>query len=117
MATPSDDISILILGATGYIGGAIAAKLNKVYPDARYTAYARSADKANIVRKYGYEPLISTGNRAQDFVAIKEASKNVDVVINAADADDLELTKAILAGLRESLKRLPILLHTRSVLT
>jgi hypothetical protein len=48
-----------------------------------------------------------------DLVA-EEASK-ADIILNAADADDLELTKAILAGSKRTtiaVRRTPILIHT-----
>lgn len=113
MTASSNELSIFIFGVTGYLGGAIAYKLNQVYPDASYTAYVRSPEKAAIARQYGYEPLVSTGDKAKDLAAIKETSKNVDIVVNTADADDLVLTKAILEGLGESSKKLPLLFHIR----
>lgn len=39
--------------------------------------------------------------------------KASDVVLNCADADSLPLTEAILSGLEQSQKKLPVLIHTR----
>jgi hypothetical protein len=113
MATVSDDIEIFILGVTGYLGGAVAHGVKKAYPAARCSAWVRSQSKVDIILKYGFQPIVATGDAAHDMELVKAASANADVVINTADADDLALTSAILDGLKSSKKTLPILIHTR----
>jgi hypothetical protein len=51
----------------------------------------------------------------EDLDTIQSLAAQADIVVNAADADDLPLTKAILAGLKARSKSVsfkPILIHT-----
>ena len=52
----------------------------------------------------------------QELDRVASLSANADIVLNAADADDLPLTRAIISGLKERAKSKPglkpILLHT-----
>jgi hypothetical protein len=48
-----------------------------------------------------------------DLDIIEEQASKADIVLNAADADDLDLTNAILRGIkRTSIGKKPILIHT-----
>lgn len=48
-----------------------------------------------------------------DIALITEEASKADVILNAADADDLELTKAVLAGAKQTTTgKRPILIHT-----
>jgi len=48
-----------------------------------------------------------------DLDIIREEASKADVILNAADADDLDLTKAILAGAKSTKTgKTPILIHT-----
>jgi hypothetical protein len=48
-----------------------------------------------------------------DLDIIEEQASKADIVLNAADADDLDLTNAILKGIkRTSIGKKPILIHT-----
>lgn len=52
------------------------------------------------------------GSHSDHKLITEEASK-ADIVLNAADADDLDLTKAVLAGLKQTtIGKIPILIHT-----
>lgn len=48
-----------------------------------------------------------------DLDLITEEASKADIILNAADADDLDLTKAVLAGAKKTrIGKIPILIHT-----
>lgn len=82
-------------GASGYIGGSVAAHL--VAAGHHVTGLVRSQDKADAVRARGIEPLLGT---LDDADVLAQAARAADIVINAASADH----KAAAVALLESLK-------------
>jgi NAD(P)-dependent dehydrogenase (short-subunit alcohol dehydrogenase family) len=107
--------SILITGATGYIGGAVVDRL-LAHPDRSsfsISAIVRDTDKAKRFKSdYGVHAIVSS---LDDTNVLTDAASQADVVINAADADNAGATKAILAGLKARYERTgkaPILIHT-----
>ncbi|KZW01417.1 NAD(P)-binding protein [Exidia glandulosa HHB12029] len=105
--------SALVIGASGYIGGAILVELRKKYPDAVITALVRSSANNDALRGAGANTIVHADTK--DHAAVKDLVSNVDVVFNTADADNFELTKAVIDGLTERTKatgRRAILIHT-----
>lgn len=88
---------VLIVGATGYIGGSVAAKL--LERGHTIVGLARSQEKAAQLRTHGIAPLLGT---LADFNIIVEAARSADAVVNAANADDTFSVDAIIHGLAGS---------------
>ena len=97
-------MNIFVTGATGYIGGSIAAGL--IEQGHHVLGLIRSDRAAEQVKALGLEPL---RGHLHDNRAIREACKSVDVVINAADSDDPWVVATLLESLRGTGKTL---LHT-----
>jgi nucleoside-diphosphate-sugar epimerase len=97
-------VRVFITGATGYIGGSVAAKL--LENGHSVLGLVRSEDKAAQLKRLGVEPLLGT---LADFNTIAQAATQCDAVINTESADDLFAVEAILKGLAESGKPL---IHT-----
>lgn len=103
--------TVFVLGATGYIGGAVLVGYKKAYPDYNYVALVRSESGTPKVEALGVRVIKGSNS---DLNLIEEEASKADIVLNAADADDLELTKAVLRGIKRTTtgKRRPILIHT-----
>lgn len=105
--------SIFVLGATGYIGGAVCTGVRKTYPNVPTAALVRNPAHNDAVKAQGAR--IVQGSHSDYDLITKEASQ-ADLVINCADADDLPLTKAILKGMKQRKEtpgaKIPILIHT-----
>ncbi|HEX8536625.1 MAG TPA: NAD-dependent epimerase/dehydratase family protein [Cystobacter sp.] len=97
-------MKIFVTGASGYIGGSVAALLVKKGHQVR--GLVRSPAKAEGVRAQGIEPVLGS---LDDAALLEAEAKAADAVINAADSDHLGAVQALLAGLAGSGKRL---LHT-----
>ncbi|ORZ21068.1 hypothetical protein BCR42DRAFT_406757 [Absidia repens] len=87
--------SIYISGATGYIGGAVVAKLlsNKQFS---VTALVRNQEKANKLEQYGINTVIGS---LADSALIEEQVFKHDITITAANCDSLEEAQAVVKGL------------------
>jgi hypothetical protein len=74
-------------------------------------ALVRSEKNFKAVERLGIEVVHGSHS---DLSLITECCKNADIVLNAADADDLYLTNAVLTGLktRKDKSAPAILLHT-----
>ncbi|KAF9515085.1 hypothetical protein BS47DRAFT_1294327 [Hydnum rufescens UP504] len=108
----SRTLSIFVLGFTGYLGGAVSVALKKKYPSHEYIAFTRSQRKVAAIHSVGFKALVGTGNPENDREIITSAASVADIIINAADADDLALANAVIRGIEKSKKKLPILIHT-----
>ena len=97
-------MKIFITGASGYIGGSVAAHL--VAAGHQVTGLVRSREKADAVRARGIEPLAGTLDDAE---ILAQAARAADVVINAASADHAGAVNALLGALAGSGK---LFLHT-----
>src|SRR5438477_4225013 len=97
-------MKIFCTGASGYIGGSVAAHLAAT--GHQVTGLVRSADKADAVRAFGIEPVMGTLDDAQ---ILTRAAQAADVVVNAASADHKGAVVAILDALAGSGKAL---IHT-----
>ena len=90
-------MKIFCTGASGYIGGSVAAHLATAGHEV--TGLVRSADKADAVRALGIEPVMGTLDDAQTLARAAEAA---DVVVNAASADHRGAVTALLDALAGS---------------
>jgi len=75
-------MKIFCTGASGYIGGSVAANLAAA--GHHVTGLVRSADKAAALRPFSIEPVMGT---LDDAAVLSQAAKAADVVVNAASAD------------------------------
>lgn len=96
--------TIFLTGATGYIGGSIAARL--IQDGNRVRGLVRSAESAALLSARGIEPVL--GGLDDSELLTKEALA-ADAVINTASADHAGAIRALIAGLERSSKPL---LHT-----
>lgn len=95
---------IFMTGVSGYIGGAIAAKLIEKGIEVR--GLVRGQEKAGMLAARGIIPVL--GSLEDSDLLIQEA-KSSDGVINAADSDHRGAVEALIKGLKGSNKPL---LHT-----
>ena len=94
-------MKVFVTGATGYIGGSLSTKLLQIGHEV--FGLARSDDAAAALKKRGIEPLAGDINA---YTPIVEATKRVDAVVNAANADNAFIVHALLTGLRGTGKTL-----------
>ncbi|MBB2169713.1 NAD-dependent epimerase/dehydratase family protein [Gluconacetobacter aggeris] len=87
-------MKIFVTGASGYIGGSVAALLASKGHAVR--GLIRSPAKAESVRAKGIEPVIGT---LDDAALLRAEAAAADAVINAADSDHQGAVEALLAGL------------------
>jgi nucleoside-diphosphate-sugar epimerase len=90
-------MKIFCTGASGYIGGSVAAHLAAA--GHRVTGLVRSAEKADAIRAFGIEPVMGMLDNAQ---ILASAARAADVVINAASADHKGAVVALLDALAGS---------------
>jgi len=110
--------SVFLLGATGYIGGSILTDLKKAFPDVNITAATRSNASAAGLTSAGATPVVLNPAAADYHEKITELASKADIVINAADCDDLPLTEAVLKGLKKhkaETGKIPTLIHTSGI--
>ena len=88
---------IFCTGASGYIGGSVAAYL--VAAGHQVTGLVRSPEKADAVRARGIQPLLGT---LDDGERLKKAAQAADIVVNAASADHKGAVVAMLDALAGS---------------
>jgi nucleoside-diphosphate-sugar epimerase len=97
-------MKIFCTGASGYIGGSVAAHLAAA--GHQVTGLVRSPEKADSVRAYSIEPLLGT---LDDTEILSRAAQAADVVVNAANADHRGSVVALLEAIAGSAKPL---IHT-----
>ncbi|KAF8493612.1 hypothetical protein JB92DRAFT_3084922 [Gautieria morchelliformis] len=116
--------NLFILGATGYIGvffraqsvertGSVLTGILAAHPQFSVTALVRNQKDIEAVRAIGVARVVNGSH--EDLDTIQSLAAQADIVVNAADADDMPLTNAILAGLKARSKSVsfkPILIHT-----
>jgi hypothetical protein len=115
--------TVFYIGATGYIGGmyycsttwriitgpdltttslplgAVLADLVQAYPDIRVTALIRNPAHSAALKANNKVVDVVEGTFS-DLALITSQARNADITFNTGDSDDVELTKAILAGQR-----------------
>jgi nucleoside-diphosphate-sugar epimerase len=99
-----ENVKVFITGATGYIGGSLAARL--VAAGHQVLGLVRQQDKAAQLKARGIEPVLGT---LADLSVVASAARCADAVINAASSDDSFVADAIIEALAGSGKAL---LHT-----
>jgi uncharacterized protein YbjT (DUF2867 family) len=72
-------MKVFCTGASGYIGGSVAAHLAAA--GHQVTGLVRSQEKADAVRARGIEPLLGT---LEDGERLAHAAQAADIVVNAA---------------------------------
>ena len=97
-------LKIFITGASGYIGGSVAAAL--MAAGHQVSGLARSDEAAAALAKLGIRPVRGT---LDDTVILANAARDADVTVNAANAGHREAAAAMLKALADTDK---IFLHT-----
>ena len=97
-------MKIFITGASGYIGGSVAAAL--MAAGHRVSGLARSPESAVAIEKIGIEPVRGS---LDDVETLAQAARAADVTVNAASADHRAAVEAIVGALEGSGKTF---LHT-----
>jgi nucleoside-diphosphate-sugar epimerase len=90
-------MKIFLTGASGYIGGSIAAALIEEGHDV--SGLVRSESSAQAVKSFGIEPIPGS---LDDIEVLADAAARSDVVINAANADHEGAARALLQALEGS---------------
>lgn len=90
-------MKIFCTGASGYIGGSVAAHLAAA--GHQVTGLVRSQEKADAIRGRGIAPLIGT---LDDTETLARAAYAADVIVNAASADHKGAVDTLLAALAGS---------------
>jgi len=98
--------------------GAVLNDLVQAYPlDVRITALVRNPAHSDAIKSLNVVDVVE--GSFNDTALITSMARDADITINMGDSDDVELTKAILAGQRlrvtEDLKSPAVLLHTSGV--
>ncbi|EPQ52467.1 NAD P-binding protein [Gloeophyllum trabeum ATCC 11539] len=106
--------NILLIGATGYLGGTVLQRLLSHPERASFSisVLVRNTEKAKLLETFGVETIIGS---LSDLDKLEKAASSADVVFAIADCDDLNAAKAILAGLKQrhaKTGKQPILIHT-----
>ncbi|KAF8065200.1 hypothetical protein FPV67DRAFT_173853 [Lyophyllum atratum] len=93
-------ISILLVGASGFVGGTVLSTLLAREDKQRFdiTVLIRGEDRAALIReKLGLKAIVAD---LSDRAVLVAAAENADVVINMANADHPEGAAALVEGLR-----------------
>jgi nucleoside-diphosphate-sugar epimerase len=90
-------MKVFLTGASGYIGGSVAAALRSAGHDV--VGLVRSPQRADQVRRQGIEPVLGTLN---DSDLLARAARDADAVINTADSDNRTAVDAIVSALAGS---------------
>jgi nucleoside-diphosphate-sugar epimerase len=96
----TEQINILVTGATGYIGGSVLHRLLK-HPDAskfRITSVVRAKDKAAKLENFGIKTVVGSHS---DKRLMRKLAADADVIFAMADADDVGAAEATLTGLKD----------------
>ena len=110
--------SIVVFGATGFVGGEILGypfcptyptnernaapvirELKKTHPSWLITAYVRSKSPAEVKKNLGVDRVVL--GDFSDFEKIKSLSKEHDIAFNAGSSFSRDPVSAIVAGLKE----------------
>ncbi|KAI0833292.1 NAD-P-binding protein [Trametes gibbosa] len=114
VAASPESTSVFIVGATGYVGGAVLTRLldGELERPFDINVLTRSVDKAQQFETFGVKAVVGS---LDSLDILETVAAESDVIIECADADHLESTKALLAGLKKrhaATGKVPILIHT-----
>ncbi|HEU5283281.1 MAG TPA: NAD-dependent epimerase/dehydratase family protein [Burkholderiales bacterium] len=90
-------MKVFVTGASGYIGGSVAAALLSAGHSA--TGLVRSEQRAQQVRELGIDPVVGT---LSDAAFLARMAREADAVVNAANSDDRGAVEAMLPALAGS---------------
>ncbi len=88
---------VFVTGASGYIGGSVAALLAK--NDFEVSGLTRSAEKAAVLEAHGIKPVIG---ELTDASLLMECAVAADIVVDAADSDNADAVKTFIRALAGS---------------
>lgn len=94
-------MKVFVTGASGYIGGSIAAGL--IREGHEVLGLVRSEERAAQVREHGIEPVLGS---LEDTEVLTDAAQSADAVVNAADAAHRGAAETLLSALAGSNKPL-----------
>lgn len=112
-STPFSKQRVLVLGATGYIGGEILFKLLKLpeFRNFEISTITRSSESASELSKLTQNRVNTIIGSLDDSSLLEEHLSNSDVVINAADVDNVNVGKSI-AKIASKVEHPFLILHT-----
>ena len=90
-------MKVFLTGASGYIGGSVAAALIADGHEVR--GLVRSKEKADLVAARGVEPVIGS---LDDADLLRAEARACDAVVNAASSDHRGAVEALISGLSGS---------------
>lgn len=96
------------------MGGSLLVSLLAEYPSTKFSALIRNASAGEAVKALAPERIAIVQGSHSDHELIQAEVQKADLVLNIADADDLELTKNIIKSLEKKSGK-GILIHTRYV--
>ncbi|KAJ7255830.1 NAD(P)-binding protein [Mycena haematopus] len=108
--------NFFLTGATGYIGGSVLTRFlaHSRADTFHFTVLVRDPKKAEKFKELGVNVKAVVGSHS-DAALVERLASEADVVVAAADADDLGAAKATLAGLKKRHAAsgvVPIFIHT-----
>ncbi|KAF8992276.1 NAD(P)-binding protein [Cyathus striatus] len=107
-------VNLLVLGATGYIGGSVLSQFidRDNFNSFNITALVRSEEKAEKLRSIGINAVVGSH---LDLPLVEKLAKESEAILSMADVDNLEVIRALLKGLKSQFKdtgEAPIFIHT-----
>ncbi|KAG7822309.1 hypothetical protein KL928_000784 [Ogataea angusta] len=102
---------LFAIGATGYVGGSVLSDILKVYPDFEVTALVRTQEKADLLKTASNGRILTILGDLDDLDLIENATKNADIIINAASNSHLPSLQSIKKALA-SKKTSTLFIHT-----
>jgi len=94
-------MNIFMTGASGYVGGSVAARL--LAAGHRVKGLVRTRERADLLQARGIDPVLGD---LSDLALLTACARESDAVVSAANADDRASVQALLAGLSGSNKTL-----------
>ncbi|KAF8754714.1 NAD-P-binding protein [Rhizoctonia solani] len=104
VSTMSSVRSIFLLGATGYVGGSLLVTLLREYPSATISTLVRNSRSSGAIKSLSPDRINIVLGSHSDTSIIESEVEKADLTINAANCDDLDLTKSIINGFKKKSK-------------